>query len=121
MRCIPLKSILLMSQLVQNHHLFNYSLRFYIWFHLCFFYLLHADLLFYFLGQGKADSCLFSLSYTKITVTKMLLLSGETYLKGFCKIVISSLTSVHGPVAAFSFTSIWSQSKVLEKKCLDCW
>ncbi len=108
MRWIPLKSILLMSQLVQNHHLFNYLLHFYLRFHLWFFYLLHADALLYFLGQGKAESCLFSLSYIKLTVTKMLLLSRETYLKGFCKIGISPPTCDQGPVlAVYVVGSIW--------------
>lgn len=92
MRWIPLKSTLLMSQHVQNHHLFNYFIHFYLWFHLWFFYLLHAESLFYFLGQRKAESCLFSLSYIKITFTAMLWLSRETYSKGFCKIGISPPT-----------------------------
>lgn len=63
MRWIPLKSTPLMSQHVRNHHLFNYLLHLYLRFYLWLFFpppcLLHVHLLFCFLGQGKAESCLF--------------------------------------------------------------
>lgn len=60
-----------MSKLVQNYHLSSDVFYFYLQFHLGFACSLHADLLFYFLGQGKAESRLFLLSSDTIRFLKL--------------------------------------------------
>lgn len=82
-----------------------------------------ADPLFHFLGQGKAESCLFSLGYIKETVKKMLCPCREADVNVFakqqyrhqCEIMLMSTPEVRKAFMSLSGNLAHTQQSILRK------